>query len=339
MIRKIRSFFKLAFGGHWGSIFSKIPPAKFLITSTNLFAKKLSYRYILLGGHGMGMQSFRYYLEQIGATPREIYWYEMLAPFVLYKKDEGLLIDKDPKNEFAKKILSKQKISIPVYQIIRDPISIIKSCLNATIFHRISVLQDKKDVENVLIEILKNTPHLMFYFTSLQNSIKHLATDITYLTQDSINQKNLQNTLNDFANRLNYSPMKIEESVLKGTAFPRAFPYIFEVEGKSFILSLNGREDKHSELDMGTFISKKFPIIKEKIFFIKEVIFEGYEDYPLYLASLTEKPSNNTITVRGGGYLFNRRKDSSLQNTCSSFFRKTSKSLFERKRDYRNFTF
>ncbi|MCE3040059.1 hypothetical protein [Helicobacter anatolicus] len=314
MIRKIRSFFKLASGGHWGSIFSKILPAKFLITLTNFFAKKLSYRYILLGGHGMGMRSFRYYLEQIGATPREIYWYEMLAPFVFYRKDEGLLIDKDLKNEFAKKILSRQKISIPCYQIIRDPISIIKSCLNATIFHRISALQDKKDVENVLIEILKNTPHLMFYFTSLQNSIKHLATDITYLTQDSINQKNLQNTLNDFANRFNYSPIKIEESVLKGTAFPRAFPYIFEVEGESFVLSLNGREDKHSELDMGTFISKKFPIIKEKIFFIKEVIFEGYEDYPLYLASFTEKLSNNQDYnhAGGGGTSLRRRKDSSL---------------------------
>ncbi|MCE3037117.1 hypothetical protein LW135_04660 [Helicobacter sp. faydin-H20] len=307
----LKKYLRKKFGRNWHKVLSDYAFTRRALSYTNLFPCKKSYRYILLGGHGMGMQAVMAYLDKMGAKPREIFAYEMLFPFVFFEDFDGIVIEKASDEKFYHRTLKTLKKKVPVYQIIRDPISIIKSCFNVDLLLQISNINMQEDREKLLIEAIKKFSHLMFYFTSLQNSIKHLATDITYLTQDSINQKNLQNTLNTFANRFNYSPIKIEESVLKGTAFPRAFPYIFEVEGKSFGLFLSGREKRHCEFDM--YISKKH-LLKHRdwhITKIKDIKIQGYEDYPLYLASLTEKPSNNQDYnhAGGGGTSLRRRKN------------------------------
>ncbi|WP_158657710.1 hypothetical protein [Helicobacter sp. 'house sparrow 1'] len=261
---------------------------RYLLTFVNCLLLRESYKYLLLGGHGMGLASTIFYLEKIGAKPKQIFWYEIIPPFYFYKSFDGLVFDKDVQNKVANRVISRLTLRVPCYQIIRDPISVIKSCVNASCFHRISVINTKDDMASLLIEILSKTPHLMFHFASMRNSVKHLILDVTYLTQDSIGQDNLQNTLNDFADRLGYKHIELSKSisVLKGTTFPRAFPHFFQFQNKSFVLTMEGRDNGSKEMDKDTFVEKKFKVLNKRYPCVKTIIVPGYEEFPLQILRL-----------------------------------------------------
>lgn len=236
IIRKIKSAFKLLKGGRIHAFFDRLPFAKQVISSTNLLPHPQNYEYILLGGHGLGMTAMFHYLKKIGARPEEILSYEIVRPFIFYRNFSGMVLDKAPLNNQSQKILKTCTKKVPVYQIVRDPISIIKSNINVTMFHSISKINNKKDAQDKLIEIIKGISHLMFYFSSQRKLIDHLKLDITYLTMKDIGESGMPTTLNNFIKRfkLPYNHTKeicSSESVIKGSIFPRCFPHIFRING------------------------------------------------------------------------------------------------------------
>ncbi|WP_104697207.1 MULTISPECIES: hypothetical protein [unclassified Helicobacter] len=287
----VKQILRKKFGRNWFKVLSDNASLQYLISYTNLMPFKKRYAYILLGGHGLGLQAFMSYLDMMGAKPREIFAYDLIYPFVFHENFDGIVIEKTLNNSFVRQVLSTLKFRVPVYQIVRDPISVVKSCYNVELLHSFSTTQMQENREKILIHVIRDLSYLMFCFTSMQKSVQHITSDITYLTQDSIGQDNLQNTLNDFADRFGYKHIELskEKSVLKGTAFPRAFPYIFEVNGNEFGLFIEGREKRHCEIDM---LFDKRSIFKDrdyKIQKIKDLSVRGYENYPVYLAKLNHE--------------------------------------------------
>ncbi|WP_158657709.1 hypothetical protein [Helicobacter sp. 'house sparrow 1'] len=246
------------------------------------------YQYFLLGGHGMGLASLSFYLEKIKAKPKWIFKGEVIPFFCFYNDFYGVVLDREIKNKVANYILRSLTLKVPFYQIIKDPISIIRSCVNVACFQHISMVHSKDDMKGLFFRVLLDIPHLMFHFASMRNSVKHLILDVTYLTQDSIGQDNLQNTLNDFADRLGYKKINVLEkkSIFKGATFLRAFPHFFEVEQRCFVLTEESRIGKSKEMDAGTFVEKKFKVLNKRYPCVKTIIVPGYEEFPLQILRL-----------------------------------------------------
>lgn len=295
ILRKLKSFVILVKGRRWGEVWDRFPFAQKILNLTNYFPHPQNYRYILLGGHGLGMTALFYYLRQIGAKPDEIWWYELIRPFIFYRKFDGMVLDKVPLNTDAPKILQKLRKKVPAYQLIRDPISIIKSNVNATMFHSISAINSQEDANKNLIDTINQISHLMFYFTSIRKLVNHIVTDMTYLKMSDIDEKGMSTTLQKFAQKFAYNPYEQwggglqNESVIKGSLFPRCFPHIFKIQNQSFILSTRSRLNANNvkEVDMNT----KVYIVRDKLkgsykIIQDNILAPGYEQYPLVLAAL-----------------------------------------------------
>ncbi|PAF45184.1 DUF2972 domain-containing protein [Helicobacter sp. 11S02596-1] len=303
IFRKFNSFLKLIKGRRWGVIWTKIPLLKKSLSITNYFPHPQNYRYILIGGHGLGMTALIYYLDKIKAKPTEIWTHEVIRPFVFYRDFDGLVLDKAPLNPDAKNVLKTLKKKVPLYQMVRDPISIIKSNVNVTMFHSISQINSKTDATHLLRSLIENISHLMFCFASTRSLINHIATDVSYIRMDDINEKNLPSTLQDFAKRFGYEANgggavqnnDNNESVIKGSLFPRCFPHTFSInagdEKYDFILCTHSRLQAHSrkEIDMNTRIQAYQKIPKSYAILKDNIVPENYPQYPLLLVSPISK--------------------------------------------------
>ena len=281
-------------GGHWPTIISHFSLLREAITSLSIFSRKRRLKYILLGSHGLGLTSMKYYLERLGAKPAEVFCYEFIRPFYFSQDFEGMVLDKFPKSKMSAYVLASIRKKVPCYQIVRDPVSVMKSCLNATALHRLSIIQTQTDMEKLLEELLMNIPHLMFYFASIRDLVKNQISEFSYLSQEDITKK-LPQTLNQICDRLKYLKQDIGggESVLKGTPFYRCFPHFFEISQQTFVLYPKGREGKIKEIDMGTYLENKPKIFFQKeIFEISTLKVDGYEDSLLYLAALDKAGLN-----------------------------------------------
>lgn len=164
-------------------------------------------------------------------------------------------------------------------------------------FHSISKINNKNDANKALMQVIDYIPHLMFYFASTRDLVNHIACDVTYLKMKDIDDNGMPNILKTFANRFNYKYSNVmwggDESVIKGSIFPRCFPHIFNIGKFKFVLStlsrLNGMHIK--EMDMSNDIGEVRESINKQIFIIDDNIIpnEEYKQYPLVLATLSNK--------------------------------------------------
>ncbi|PAF48843.1 hypothetical protein BKH41_04235 [Helicobacter sp. 12S02232-10] len=300
--RKANSFLRIIKGRKWGFLWTKIPFLKKSLSLTNFFPHPQNYRYILIGGHGLGMTALIYYLEKIGAKPMEIWSHEVIRPFIFYRNFDGLVLDKTPLNKNAKNILGTLRKKVPLYQIIRDPISVIKSNVNVTMFQCISQINSQEDATNKLFQVINNNPHIMFYFASTRKLIDHIITDVSYIRMCDIDDKNMPVTLKNIANRFNYKTNggggADNESVVKGSLFPRCFPHVFNIDGYDFILCTHSRLQTNSrkEMDTDTNLSEYQKIPKSYTIIKNNIIVKDFPQYPLVLiASSSKVPPENSI--------------------------------------------
>lgn len=204
LFRKIHSAIKLIRGKRWAVILDRLPIYKKISSITNLLPHPSNYKYILIGGHGVGMVALKHYLEKINASPCEILSYEIVRPFIFYRHFDGLVLDKYPINNDINKIISTCTKKVPLYQIVRCPIEIIKSNVNVNILHSISNINNQNDANKLLFEIINNISHLMFYFKSTRNLVNCITKEVNYITMQDINDENMNNTINKFAKKFNY---------------------------------------------------------------------------------------------------------------------------------------
>lgn len=331
-------------GRRWGLFWDKLPFANKLFTLTNFIPHPQNYKYIILGGHGLGLAAFKHYLDFIYAKPCEVFSYEIIRPFVFWRKFngfskhscDGLILDKFPINTYVPSVFKTLDKKVPLYQLIRDPISVIKSNINVTMFHAISLLHSQKDADRMLFEVIDNISHLMFYFTSQRLLVEHITSEVHYLRMRDIGEDGMPQTLESFVRKFGYqipdfqelsrahcvsdninrggdnthsqalnNPRysrhfykdcfsqinSLQESVIKGSLFPRCFPYVFKYEKRLFVVSTPSRFNGYSiqEVDMRQITQKRLPV---KIYYpIKTLSVKEYQEYPLILASLEPIPS------------------------------------------------
>ncbi|PAF46699.1 hypothetical protein BKH46_06975 [Helicobacter sp. 12S02634-8] len=302
IISKFQTLLKIIKSRRWGLLWDKITPLKKLLSLTNYLPHPQKYRYILIGGHGLGMTALLFYLNKMGAKATEIWTYEVIRPFIFYRKFDGLVLDKAPLNKDASKVLQTLKKKVPLYQIIRDPISVIKSNVNVTMFHTISSIHSQADAKRVLFEIITNIPHLMFYFASTRKLIDHITTDVTYLRMCDLDDMHMPTTLQNFAYSFGYQEaLKLNggggddnndnESVVKGSLFPRCFPFAFSLQGYDFILSPRSRLQSHfrKELDMNTNLGNYTKVPTDYTILKDNITIDTYPQYPLVLIAPADK--------------------------------------------------
>ena len=200
-------------GRRWGLLWDRMPFAKVIFTLTNFIPHPQSYKYIILGGHGVGLTAFLHYLESIHAKPCQVLTYEAVRPFIFWRKfngfskqsSDGLVFDKAPLNAYAPSIFKSLKYKVPLYQIIRDPISIIKSNINVSMFHAISKINSQEDASNYLFLTIDHIEHLMFHFTSERALVSHIASEVHYLRMSDIDDSGMLHTMQSFASKFGYN--------------------------------------------------------------------------------------------------------------------------------------
>ena len=101
--------------------------------------------------------------------------------------------------------MKKCNKKVPIYQIVRCPIEVIKSNINVQMFHALSKVNSKEDSNDMLFKLVNNIPHLMFYFKSMRNLVNHMVLNINYITMKDINDENIYSTLQKFANEIGYN--------------------------------------------------------------------------------------------------------------------------------------
>lgn len=287
IFKRMESAAKMLAGGHFSTFISQFEAARESMVVFNLYPRKKTCRYIVLGGHGMGLNAVEYYLRVMEANAASVFGAEFIRPFYFTKGYDGIVLDKLPKAKSARRILSSIDSRVPCYQIVRDPISMIKSCLNASIFHRLNTMHTHQDIEELLMRLLKDISHLIFHFASMKDLVKNQISDFTYWDQKAITS-DLESTLNSFSDRFGYKRLNTVgggDCVIKGSAFYRCFPYIFERLGGCFALYPDSRENKPSELDMANHLEKTKKTLPKTTFHLRDFIVSGYEDSPLHLVA------------------------------------------------------
>lgn len=293
LLQRAKNMIKVMKGGRWGYFYDRLPGAQKLFNLTNLLPHPSAYKYILLGGHGVGLTAVKYYLAKCQAKPMEVLSYENFRPFIFWREFDGLVLDKAPLNSGASKILATCTKRVPVYQILRDPISIVKSNVNATMLHTISTIHSQKDANELAFEIVKNISHLMIAFSSQRKLVEHITSDVSYLSMRDIDDSNMPSTMQNFCDRFGYTNCSYdEESVVKGSSFPRCFPYIFTIDGTLFALSTLSRlvDGSSAEIDVSAHIDSKRLQWSHPIHKLESIIVEGHESHPLYLVCAAPPP-------------------------------------------------
>lgn len=190
LIRKAKTLYKLIIYKNWEVLLNRLPLLRFLLNFTNHLPHPNNYKAILLGGHGLGLNSLSYYLNRANIKTMPI----TNNPFIFWSDLKCILLD-DINTKTTNKILSKLNHKVIVYQIIRDPILTIKSVINVLIINHISVLSNKNDVYNLLLRTLKNDNFMIFHFSSLNALISHITLNKIYLTMNDLNSENFFTTL------------------------------------------------------------------------------------------------------------------------------------------------
>lgn len=293
VLQRARNMIKVIKGGRWGYFYDRLPGAQKAFNLTNLFPHPSAYRYILLGGHGVGLTAVKYYLSKCHAKPMEVLSYENFRPFVFWREFDGLVLDKSPLNSDASKILATCTKRVPVYQLVRDPMSIVKSNVNATMLHTISTIHSQKDANALAFAIIRDISHLMIAFASQRKLVEHITSDVSYLSMEDIDDTNMPSTMQKFCDRFGYTNCSYdEESVVKGSSFPRCFPYIFHIDGEVFGLSTLSRlvDGSSAEIDVSAHIDSKRLQWSHPIHKLESIVVEGYESHPLYLVCAAPPP-------------------------------------------------
>ncbi|PAF45182.1 hypothetical protein [Helicobacter sp. 11S02596-1] len=94
------------------------------------------YKYVMLASHGTGRNAFWHFLQSCGAYPMRKFDVCIMdrTAFFSWRKIYGIVCDRDISHLPATlKFISKLDHKVPVFCLVRDPISIIRGGVNMTL--------------------------------------------------------------------------------------------------------------------------------------------------------------------------------------------------------------
>ncbi|STQ86552.1 DUF2972 domain-containing protein [Helicobacter muridarum] len=189
---------------------------------TQFYKMPQNYSYINIGSHGVGYAAWLEMCKVANLCPMDLSLYHRIdfaRHYVRVAKEQsgifGITLDKSYQDSLRKKILSKLQRKVPVFCLVRDPISVIKSFGNVFFLPYLrygggdtfSVTLDKKnreienlqEIENLKLRCIndvfiflldlhpgwtKTRPHLCY--TSAPEQVKNATKELYYFDMQSI---------------------------------------------------------------------------------------------------------------------------------------------------------
>ena len=199
IIKKKFNVLKMCFEYGW---YDKIA-AGFLGKRISLFTNTLKpqrYRYIMLASHGTGRNAFWHFMYAAKAYPMRKFDIASIDRicFFSWRRIYGIVCDRDLSSyQCAMKFINKLNKKVPVFCLVRDPISIIRGGINMTLANNImggGISVSISEVLDSYLESYNQLPH-HFIFTTSPKQFEHITKELIYIDTNDLSSQNAYNTI------------------------------------------------------------------------------------------------------------------------------------------------
>lgn len=302
-----------------------------------------SYSFFLIGSHGVGYHSLLYYISKCTTDLPPHKRYNNILPLTLIALHQeyldnkvalriywelfrgygygawGVTIDGYDKN--IQKYLTKHfKKQAPAICLVRDPMPLIVSAINHTIYT--SIVTNKFDNSKDYINIINDSKFLFatIGFNSNINMIKDKITSIKFIDTKMLKGELAKQTMKEIAKHINaVAPDDDRIYINVNDTFTRSFPYFFHIDDIEFIVSpfyndfsiFSMQNNIYNKLDTrfyitNNYISDKFKDRKLNISSQKQIqindellekIHKKVEDYLDEIIKIEDKYKKHKISI------------------------------------------
>lgn len=171
------------------------------------------YKYIMLASHGTGRNAFWHFMYEAKAYPMRKFDIASIdrTCFFSWRKIYGIVCDRDLSNSCSgMKFVSKLNKKVPVFCLVRDPISIIRGGVNMTLANNIIGGGNNVSIKEVLesyLESYREMPH-HFIFTTSPNQFTHITKELIYIDMNELSSKNAYNTIKFCCKKIGINEIK-----------------------------------------------------------------------------------------------------------------------------------
>lgn len=186
---------------------------------SGLIGKKLSmisntlkpqrFKYAMLASHGVGRNALWHFLRETQAYPMRKFDLACIERtcFISWRRVYGIVADRDIScTPYGLSFINKINKKIPIFCLVRDPISIIRGGANNTILNnlinngggRITI----KQIIEEYINAYNNMPH-HFLFTTLPKQFEHITKELFYIDMNELNKNKIENTMKNICTKIN----------------------------------------------------------------------------------------------------------------------------------------
>ncbi|RAX51926.1 hypothetical protein CCY99_08215 [Helicobacter sp. 16-1353] len=162
--------------------------------------KPQRYRYIMLGSHGTGRNAFWHFLNASKAYPMRKFDIACISRicFFSWRKIYGIVVDRDLSHlPDSMLFINKLHKKVPVFVLVRDPISIIRGGVNMTLASNIIDGVNNVSIKEVLESYLQSydeMPH-HFIFTTSPKQFEHITKELVFIDMNDLSSQNAYNTM------------------------------------------------------------------------------------------------------------------------------------------------
>ncbi|WP_143428706.1 DUF2972 domain-containing protein [Helicobacter sp. 12S02232-10] len=184
--------------GEYDRIIAAILGKKISLWTNTL--KPHRYRYIMLASHGTGRNAFWHFLQACNAYPMRKFDIGCMdkTAFFSWRKIYGIVSDRDISHlPSTLKFITKLDHKVPVFCLVRDPISIIRSGVNMTLASNLMGGGDNVSIQEVLksyLESYAQMPH-HFIFTTSPKQFSSLTQELIYIDMKELSAQKAFDTM------------------------------------------------------------------------------------------------------------------------------------------------
>ena len=262
--RKIASIRLCIQYGWWDKIIAGFLGKRISLWSNTL--KPQRYRYIMLASHGTGRNAFWHFMDIANAYPMRKFDIASIdrTCFFSYRKFYGIVCDRDINYcNGGLEFISKLNKKVPVFCLVRDPISIIRGGANMMLADNIVNGMigggNKALIKNTLLSYLEsyyNMPH-HFIFTTSPNQFKHITKELIYIDMSDISEQNAYDTIKKCCSKIGINKIAVDKEFFTRKI---ADSLSLNIE-KDFDIDISGRIFNIKILPFENTLHKRFKII------------------------------------------------------------------------------
>ena len=196
--RKYNNVVRLIESREYNKIIALILGKRISILTNTMKPQK--YKYVMLATHGVGRTALWNFLSICKMYPMK--QFDMLRAdrisFLSWRKIYGIVVDRDISNVKNNLIMiNKLSKRVPVFCLVRDPISIILCGYNMTLSYRVVDNTKHVSIKDILEYYLEihNTHRYHFMFTTLPKIFNNITSQLVYIDTNDLSKDNAYATM------------------------------------------------------------------------------------------------------------------------------------------------